>query len=641
VITHEGWELVGDLTRPNQGVGGPAPAVLMLNGAGRDRTDYAALARRLAALGLGSLRLDLRGMGASTNLGRFVPFDSTGHNDSLAIHRSWSDVRAALAYLAAQPWVDPDRLGALGASFSGESVALAVAGRPGPRAVVALSPGSFSDSSLATVDRDGRHWLFVYSSREMIVRRWDMARWTRRGTTRGRVLVVLDSAHASRLLPASPFLTERLAEWFSRALGAEPADPRWREAADRVAVTVTGPDDLLRPGADTPYLGDGTAGRLHFLLAWHRDRRDAGAERAARRSADRLVELMAAVPDSADVSLYRGIAGPAVVLLDAADQLGEPRYQAAGMRLLDRVRGSARRTSDAASWSPANDVLTGDAGTAAALYAAWRQSADTSLRDLAFAAGRSLLARSRSDSGGANWRWRESGPMVLPNFSHGAAGIGTVLALLGRDLEAPPAFLEAATGAARYLRSIARRDDRGIRVPYGWPVPDGGWGRPFDAGWAHGQAGTARLFWELWRATRDSSHLRMVLDAVRGLDSAGVLGTPAAEYGAEPFGVDYRFGLAGIGDLFADLYDETGDRAYLDRALTIATAILERADSTPDRLGWTAPRRVFMEGAGEPALFTGWFHGAAGPGVLFLKLDALLHGRRPPSALPDGSMGEW
>lgn len=42
-----------------------------------------------------------------------------------------------------------------------------------------------------------------------------------------------------------------------------------------------------------------------------------------------------------------------------------------------------------------------------------------------------------------------------------------------------------------------------------------------------------------------------------------------------------------------------------------------------------------MPQAGEPATLTGLLHGAAGPGLLFLKLDALLHGQRPPPAVPD------
>jgi hypothetical protein len=46
-----------------------------------------------------------------------------------------------------------------------------------------------------------------------------------------------------------------------------------------------------------------------------------------------------------------------------------------------------------------------------------------------------------------------------------------------------------------------------------------------------------------------------------------------------------------------------------------------------------------MPDPGVPATLTGLLHGASGPGLLFLKLDALLHGRRPPDPLPDSPFG--
>lgn len=637
VITSDGWRLVGDLTLPAGAAGGRVAAVLMLNGAGRDRSDYASLARRLAALGIASLRLDLRGMGGSTNRGRFIPFDTTGHNDSLGLDRSWRDVQAALRYVAGLPGIDTARLGALGASFSGEALALAIRGRMlQPRAVVALSPGSFSDSSLAVIDGDHRRWLFAWSRREMSVRRRQMDEWTRRGSRHARVLVLPDSAHASQLLSRVPLLEARLAEWFSRALAAGPEDRTWREAAARVATWIEpGRDDLLRPDSVTPWLGEGAAGRLHFLLAHHRMTGDNASRQASVRAAGQILTLLPSGTPATNASLYSGVAGPAFVLLEAADLLGDRRYRDHALGLIERARALPETSPPAA-----NDVLFGRAGTMAMMYAASRSLADTTLRGVAFAMGHALIARSSPDSGGLNWRWREGAPFVLPNFSHGAAGIGTTLALLGRDVASPPNFSAAALAAGTYLRSIAVRDSSGFRLPYGWPVPAGGWGRPFDASWGHGQAGAARLFWSLWEATRDSSHLGVVRDMVRALDVANVLGTPHADYGTAPFGVDYRFGLAGIADLFADLYDETGDRRYLERSLQIAREILRRGDSPSGPLGWTAPRPVFLPFPGERGQLTGLLHGATGPGLLFLKLDALLHGRRPPAPLPDSPFGE-
>lgn len=641
-IVSDGWRLIGELTLP--GGRGRAPAVLLLSGAGSDRQAYRRLSATLAARGIGSLRLDSRAMGESINRGRFIPFDSTGHNGSLGLDRDWADVRAALRFLEREPRVDRSRIGAVGASMSGEALAKAIRGRTSPRAVIYLSPGSFSDSSLADVDRIGRRTTFVYSAREMIVRRFDKARWTRRGTSTARVIMVPDSAHATGLLAASPLLVERLAEWLTRALAVEPADSRWRHAADRVApVVMNRLDDLERPGEETASLGQGAAGRLRFLVAWYRARRDAASLHAVGEAADRLIELTSSVAsDSVDVSLYLGLAGPATALLDAADATEDDRHRRHAVALFDRIRNVARPDGDGLTWGPANDVAFGDAGIALALFAAGRRLGDSTYLGAAAASGRTLLRRSRPDSGGRNWFRSERPPhYVLPNFSHGAAGIGTALSILGRGPDGPAEFGAAAAGAERYLLSIARRDEGGFRVPYGWPVPAGGWGRPFDIGWAHGQAGTARLFWERWRITRDPASLALVREAVAGLDSAGLYGAPAPGYGANRFGVDFRFGLAGVADFLADLYDETGDRQYLDRALRLAEEIVARADPNPERLAWTVPRWAFMPDPGRPAVFTSFFHGAAGPGLVFLKLEALLTGRRPPGSLPDSPFGEW
>ena len=54
----------------------PAPLVVLLHKAAGDRAIYRDLAARLAAAGIGSLRVDLRGHGASTTRGRFVPGQS-------------------------------------------------------------------------------------------------------------------------------------------------------------------------------------------------------------------------------------------------------------------------------------------------------------------------------------------------------------------------------------------------------------------------------------------------------------------------------------------------------------------------------------------------------------------------------------
>ena len=130
-----GWFL------PAQG-GSPAPAVLVCNGNGGNRALRAPLAAALSRAGLSVLLFDYRGYGG--NLGR-------PSEDGLA-----ADARAAQAWLAARPEVDPGRIAYLGESL-GAAVALRLAVERPPAALILRSPFT----SLTDVGRLHYPWLPV------------------------------------------------------------------------------------------------------------------------------------------------------------------------------------------------------------------------------------------------------------------------------------------------------------------------------------------------------------------------------------------------------------------------------------------------------------------------------------------------
>ena len=100
-------------------------AVVLLHGAGSTRSAVLDQAVVLARHGEGVLLLDARGHGRSA--GRAMDFGWYGDRD----------VGGAVAFLAQQPDVDPDRIGAVGMSMGGEEAIGAAAAVPGLRAVVA------------------------------------------------------------------------------------------------------------------------------------------------------------------------------------------------------------------------------------------------------------------------------------------------------------------------------------------------------------------------------------------------------------------------------------------------------------------------------------------------------------------------
>jgi uncharacterized protein len=117
--------------------------VVLAHGLGQTRVDLLPEARALAQAGFGVLLFDLRAHGES------------GGRTSTWGDRERLDVAAALAFVRAQPEVDPLRVGALGFSIGSAAVAEVVAADPTVAAAVLLSP--FNTLHLAAT-YDVRKW---------------------------------------------------------------------------------------------------------------------------------------------------------------------------------------------------------------------------------------------------------------------------------------------------------------------------------------------------------------------------------------------------------------------------------------------------------------------------------------------------
>ena len=133
----------GWLYRP-EGFEGPRPLMVMAHGfSGTKELRLPAYAERFCAAGIGVLLFDYRHFGSSGGKPRQL----------LDISRQHADFRRALAYARDLDWVDPERVGLFGSSFSGGHV-LAV-GAADRRVAAIVSQCPFTDG-LATLPALGR-----------------------------------------------------------------------------------------------------------------------------------------------------------------------------------------------------------------------------------------------------------------------------------------------------------------------------------------------------------------------------------------------------------------------------------------------------------------------------------------------------
>ncbi len=401
--------------------------------------------------------------------------------------------------------------------------------------------------------------------------------------------------------------------------------PDWVEQSDRV----------------NPSLGSGVGGPIMFYLALANATGDDRYRETAVAGGRYLLDTLPAVlADAAEArspgSLYGGLPSVALTLNAVFRATGDSAFHRAAIGTVERLHQLVRVVDDGVEWAPYNDVLFGSAGTGLFLVHAGREWGHRPSLDMARRIGETLLARAEPAGVGLTWRLRQDRDIYLPNFSHGPAGVGFFLATLSQALD-EPRYLEAAIAAGEYLTSIARTDDGGFILPYS--VPNGEFNASWDVGWAHGPAGSARLFYALWRITGHDRWGDVVTRSVVALRNSGLPGKPTAEFETERFRIDQRFGQAGVAMFLLDLYQATGDNEYQTFGREVVDSIL--AQSTIDSAGrrWTIPQYGFMPAEGEPATFTGYFYGAAGFGLALLRLDAASQGSRWEPALPDNPFG--
>jgi lantibiotic modifying enzyme len=387
-------------------------------------------------------------------------------------------------------------------------------------------------------------------------------------------------------------------------------------------------------------LYNGVPGPVLFFLEYHRLTGDAGARELAEKGTRWLMQHARVTENGytwpapgseedqngAVPGLYTGSAGVGATFLALHRQLGDSVYREYAQGAAEELAASSQDGDGGQSWGAGNDIISGAAGIGLFLVAAAQRLEQPAYLEAATQLGHALIRRAIADPPGLKWRMQADWPQLYPNFSHGTAGIAFFLARL-HGLTGETALYKGAIAGAEWLTGHVETGGPGCA----WYHHEPDRRDLYYVGWCHGPAGTARLFYQLYRNTGEVVWSDWAERCARWLMDTGVPIQPHPGF----WNVSACCGTAGVGDFFADMYRWRRDAACWTWAWRMVLHLQQSASETPSGLKWvqaehrTRPEEVYAQ--------TGLAQGAAGIGLFLLKMyDLALNGDgAAPLALPD------
>ena len=449
------------------------------------------------------------------------------------------------------------------------------------------------------------------------------------------------AAQAFAETPSYLFAAKEAARWVRSAEIRVDGGAGWMPVPDHpdMKATVSPPDGFY----------SGAAGTLLFFIELAAVTGDASYLDDARRGGDFLIRSWrAAVSPNPDVgtqySFYTGLAGSAYTLAELWKATGDATFRDAALGMTNVLLKAAKPAGKGSAWM-GWPGLTGNGGVVLVLLSLADLLAGTTdtqaIRAAAIRAGDRMIEQGIPDPRGGV-RWEGMPPSFLdepdgtywPGFQLGTSGAAFALARLGA-VTGETRFIDAAKAGALHLQSIATVKGDAALIHYREPdLTD-----IFYLGYCNGPAGTARLFYQLYAATKDRHYLDWTEMLARGVIASGI---PEKQTPGFWNVICQCCGSAGVTDFFVGLWAATGKKEYLAFARRVADQMLSR-EMNLDGKGYRWYQAYTRVKPWDVTAETGYMIGAAGIGAALLHLhmiEAGLYGRAirlPDNPFPIGA----
>jgi lantibiotic modifying enzyme len=410
---------------------------------------------------------------------------------------------------------------------------------------------------------------------------------------------------------SEPYLDEvdQVATWIRSSAVQTPDGTTW--------PAVPGDDQTIN---NTLY--SGTPGVILFFLEAYYATADRSFLEDAKAGAD---YLLATLEKESDAGLYVGVSGIGFSLEETFKATKEDKYRQGARRCLNLLDEQAQEKGKGIQWSETTDIISGNTGTGLFLLYLAEEWKEDAVLNMAVRVGERLIDVGIPSEEGTKWAMDPQYPRLMPNFSHGTAGIAYFLACLYQKT-GEKRFLDAALSGARYLQSVAKTDGDVCLIFHHEPEGED----LFYLGWCHGPVGTARLFYRLYQVTDDEEWMEWVEKGARGILESGI---PEQENPGFWNNVGVCCGSAGVAEFFLSLYRITHKQEYFDFAGRLMDQIMKKATQDESGMRW-----IQAEHRSRPDFLqaqTNLMQGAAGIGLWLLHWTEHTRGGEPYIVLPD------